>query len=41
MRKLLSVAAVAVIASAGVAQAQETPRKGGTIRMTGALCREL
>jgi len=34
MRKLLSLAAVAVIAGMGVAQAQETPRKGGTIRMT-------
>ena len=34
MRKLLSLAAVAVIAGAGVAPAQETPRKGGTIRMT-------
>ena len=34
MRKLFSLAAVAVIAGAGVAQAQETPRKGGTIRMT-------
>src|SRR5919112_6586171 len=34
MRKLFSLAAVAVIAGAGVAAAQETPRKGGTIRMT-------
>lgn len=34
MRKLLSLAAVAVIALGGVAAAQETPRKGGTIRMT-------
>ena len=34
MRKLLSLAAVAVIAGAGMASAQETPRKGGTIRMT-------
>jgi peptide/nickel transport system substrate-binding protein len=34
MRKLGWLAAVAVIAGMGVAQAQETPRKGGTIRMT-------
>ena len=34
MRKLFWLAAVAVIAGAGAAQAQETPRKGGTIRMT-------
>src|SRR5262245_22795860 len=34
MRKLLGLVAVAVIASAGVATAQETPRKGGVIRMT-------
>ena len=34
MHKLLSLAAVAVIAGAGIASAQETPRKGGTIRMT-------
>jgi peptide/nickel transport system substrate-binding protein len=34
MRKLLGMAAIAVIAGAGVASAQETPRKGGTIRMT-------
>jgi peptide/nickel transport system substrate-binding protein len=34
IRKLLGLAAVAVIAGAGVAAAQETPRKGGTIRMT-------
>ena len=38
MRKLLSLVAVATIAGAaagvGTAQAQETPRKGGTIRMT-------
>jgi peptide/nickel transport system substrate-binding protein len=35
MRKLLSMAAIALVAGAGVASAQETPRKGGTIRMTG------
>ena len=35
MRKLVWLAAAAAaIAGAGVAQAQETPRKGGTIRMT-------
>ena len=34
MRKLLSLVAVAAIAGAGAASAQETPRKGGTIRMT-------
>src|SRR5262249_13362408 len=34
MRKLLGLVAVALIAGAGIAQAQETPRKGGTIRMT-------
>ena len=35
MRKLIWLAAAAVaIAGAGLAQAQETPRKGGTIRMT-------
>lgn len=34
MRKLFGLAAIAVIAGASVASAQETPRKGGTIRMT-------
>src|SRR5882724_2327163 len=33
MRKLIGLAA-AVIAIAGAAQAQDSPRKGGTIRMT-------
>lgn len=34
MRKLLGLVAIAVIAGAGAASAQDTPRKGGTIRMT-------
>src|ERR1700730_5986775 len=35
MRKLMGLAAAAVaIAAAGLAQAEDTPRKGGTIRMT-------
>jgi peptide/nickel transport system substrate-binding protein len=34
MRKLMGLAAAVTIALAGAAQAQETPRKGGTIRMT-------
>jgi len=34
MRKLLGLTAVAMIAFGGVAMAQDTPRKGGTIRMT-------
>src|SRR5262245_56982661 len=34
MRRRFGLVAIAVIAGAGVATAQETPRKGGTIRMT-------
>ena len=35
MRKLIGLAAAAVaIAAAGLAQAEDTPRRGGTIRMT-------
>src|SRR5215831_13763835 len=34
MRKLIGLAAAAIVLASTAAQAQETPRKGGTIRMT-------